>query len=129
MFIHWGVYAVPAGKWQGKLVPSIGEWIMKNGQIPVSNYKAFAQKFTASQYDPIAWVKLAKAVGMKYIVITAKHHDGFSLYDSAASDWDVMNSGAKRDLIAPPWLKPFVQRVSSLAFITHILRIGTTRWR
>jgi alpha-L-fucosidase len=101
MFIHWGVYSVPAGEWQGKPVGSIGEWIMKNGKIPVADYKGFAKDFTASNYDPSAWAKLAKGAGMKYVVITSKHHDGFALYDSKVTDWDVMSSGAKRDLLAP----------------------------
>lgn len=101
MFIHWGVYAVPAGEWQGKPVGGIGEWIMKNGKIPVSDYKAFSSQFTASKYDPVAWARLAKAAGMKYVVITSKHHDGFALYDSAVTDWDVMSSAAKRDLLTP----------------------------
>lgn len=101
MFIHWGVYAVPAGEWQGKPVNGIGEWIMKNGRIPSADYKAFAQDFTAAKFEPAAWAKLAKAAGMRYVVITSKHHDGFALYDSKVTDWDVMNSGAKRDLLAP----------------------------
>ena len=101
MFIHWGVYAVPAGEWQGKPVAGIGEWIMKNGKIPVAAYKAFAPQFTAAKYDPVSWAKLAKTAGMKYVVITSKHHDGFALYDSAVTEWDVMNSGAKRDLLTP----------------------------
>lgn len=101
MFIHWGVYAVPAGEWQGKSVPGIGEWIMKHDRIPVADYKAFAKDFTAAKYDPAAWAKLAKTAGMKYVVITSKHHDGFALYDSRVTDWDIMNSGAKRDLLAP----------------------------
>jgi len=102
MFIHWGVYAVPAGEWQGKPVGGIGEWIMKNGSIPVADYKAFAKDFTASNYDPAAWAALARRAGMKYVVITSKHHDGFALYDSATSDWNAVKaSGAARDLLAP----------------------------
>lgn len=102
MFIHWGVYAVPAGEWQGKPVGGIGEWIMKNGQIPVAAYRAFAKDFTAANYDPAAWAALARRAGMKYVVITSKHHDGFALYDSAASDWNAAKaSGAGRDLLAP----------------------------
>jgi alpha-L-fucosidase len=101
MFIHWGVYAVPAGEWQGKPVPGIGEWIMKNGKIPVADYRTFAKEFTAANYDPAAWAKLAKEAGMKYIVITSKHHDGFALYDSKVTDWDVTASGANSDLLAP----------------------------
>jgi alpha-L-fucosidase len=101
MFIHWGVYAVPAGEWQGKTMISIGEWIMRYKKIPVEQYKAYAPEFTATQYDPAYWAELAERAGMKYVVITSKHHDGFALYDSALTDWDVMASGAKRDLLAP----------------------------
>jgi alpha-L-fucosidase len=102
MFIHWGVYAVPAGVWQDKEIPGIGEWILKNGKIPVADYKGFANDFTAANYDPQAWADLAKEAGMKYVVITSKHHDGFALYDSAASEWDAVNaSAAKRDLLEP----------------------------
>ena len=101
MFIHWGLYAVPGGEWQGKEIGGIGEWIMKNGKIPVADYKKFTKDFTAENYDPAAWAKLAKQAGMKYVVITSKHHDGFALYDSAVTDWDVMNSAAGRDLLAP----------------------------
>jgi alpha-L-fucosidase len=100
LFIHWGVYAVPAGFWQGK--PTGAEWIMFQGKIPVADYRAFAQQFTAAKYDPQAWAQLAADAGIKYVVITAKHHDGFALFDSAFSDWNAVKaSGAKRDLIAP----------------------------
>jgi len=100
LFIHWGVYAVPAGFWQGK--PTGAEWIMFQGKIPVADYRAFAQQFTAAKYDPQAWAQLAAAAGIKYVVITAKHHDGFALFDSAFSDWNAVKaSGAKRDLIRP----------------------------
>lgn len=100
LFIHWGVYAVPAGFWQGK--PIGAEWIMHRGKIPVADYKAFAKAFTAEKYDPKAWAQLAEDAGIKYVVITAKHHEGFTLYDSAYSDWNaVKSSGAKRDLLQP----------------------------
>jgi alpha-L-fucosidase len=100
LFIHWGVYAVPAGFWQGK--PVGAEWIMFQGKIPVADYKAFARDFTAAKYDPAAWAQLAADAGVKYVVITAKHHDGFALYDSAYSDWNAVKaSGAKRDLLRP----------------------------
>jgi alpha-L-fucosidase len=102
MFIHWGVYAVPAGVYQGKDIPGIGEWILKNGKIPLGTYRNYAKDFTAANYDPQAWADLAKEAGMRYVVITSKHHDGFALYDSAVSEWDAVNaSGAKRDLLEP----------------------------
>ena len=100
LFIHWGVYAVPAGFWQGK--PAGAEWIMFQGRIPVADYRAFAREFTAAKYDPQAWAQLAADAGIKYVVITAKHHDGFALFDSACSGWNAVKaSGARRDLLQP----------------------------
>lgn len=101
MFVHWGVYAVPAGEWKGETMRSIGEWIMRFKKIPVEQYKTYADEFTAEKYDPAFWAELAERAGMKYVVITSKHHDGFALYDSAVTDWDVMSSAAGRDLLAP----------------------------
>ena len=102
MFIHWGVYAVPAGTYKDKQIRGIGEWIMRNGKIPVSEYKAFAQQFNPTQYDPAAWAALAHEAGMRYMIITAKHHDGFALFPSAASDWNVVTATPwKKDLIGP----------------------------
>lgn len=102
MFIHWGVYSVPAGIYNGKQYPGIGEWIMNHAKIPVSTYKAYAKDFNPTAYDPIGWVKMAKAAGMKYIVITSKHHEGFSLFDSKVTDWDVVNSSPYgKDLLKP----------------------------
>lgn len=102
MFIHWGVYAVPAGTHNGERVRGIGEWIMLNAKIPVADYKAYAKQFNPTQYDPDAWVRLAKAAGMKYIVITSKHHDGFALFDSKVSEWDVVDATPYgKDLLKP----------------------------
>jgi len=100
LFIHWGVYAVPAGVWQGK--PAGAEWIMNRAKITVAEYRPLAGDFPATRYDPEAWAQLAADAGMKYVVITAKHHDGFALFDSAYSDWNAAKTGAaRRDLIAP----------------------------
>ena len=102
MFIHWGVYSVPAGTYKGKRVPGIGEWIMNRGKIPVAEYKQFARQFNPVRYDPDAWVQLAKEAGMKYIVITSKHHDGFALFDSKVTDWDVVDATPYgKDLLKP----------------------------
>jgi alpha-L-fucosidase len=102
MFIHWGVYAVPAGTHNGQKVNRIGEWIMNRGKIPVADYKEYSKQFNPTSYDPEAWVKMAKDAGMKYIVITAKHHDGFALFDSKASTWDMVDATPYgKDLIKP----------------------------
>jgi alpha-L-fucosidase len=102
MFIHWGVYAVPAGTYNGKQIPGIGEWIMLRGKIPVNEYKAYSKDFNPVKYNPEEWAKLAKKAGMRYIVITSKHHDGFALFPSAVTDWDVADATPyKKDLIGP----------------------------
>ena len=102
MFIHWGVYAVPAGTHNGHKVNRIGEWIMNRGKISVSEYKAYATQFNPEKYDPEVWVRMAKDAGMKYIVITAKHHDGFALFDSKATTWDIVDATPfGKDLIKP----------------------------
>jgi len=102
MFIHWGVYAVPAGTYNGQKIDRIGEWIMNRGKIPVKEYQAFAKDFNPVKYDPEAWVLMAKDAGMKYIVITAKHHDGFALFQSKASKWNIVDATPYgKDLIKP----------------------------
>jgi len=92
MFIHWGVYSVPAGTYNGHQINRIGEWIMNRGKIPVAEYQQFAKEFNPVNYDPEAWVKMAKGAGMKYIVITAKHHDGFAMFKSNASKWNIVDA-------------------------------------
>jgi alpha-L-fucosidase len=90
MFIHWGVYSVPAGVVDGKKYPGLGEWLMHDAKIPVDKYQAYAKDFNPTAYDPEKWVLTAKAAGVKYIVITTKHHDGFAMFDSKASDWNIV---------------------------------------
>jgi alpha-L-fucosidase len=102
MFIHWGVYAIPAGTWDGRQIGGIGEWIMNRAKIPVADYQRMAKDFNPVKYDPDAWVRMAKDAGMKYIVITSKHHDGFALFDSKASNWDVVDATVYgKDLLMP----------------------------
>ncbi|WP_295128794.1 alpha-L-fucosidase [uncultured Chitinophaga sp.] len=102
MFIHWGVYAVPAGVYHDKKVDGLGEWIMHDVSIPRDEYKTYAQSFNPTKYDPEKWVQLAKDAGMKYIVITSKHHDGFALFDAVGSDWNVVKASPYgKDLLKP----------------------------
>lgn len=102
MFVHWGVYSVPAGTYQGKQIGGIGEWIMFYGKIPIAEYKQYAKQFNPVKYDPDAWVRMAKDAGMKYIVITSKHHDGFALFDSKVTDWDIVDATPYgKDLLKP----------------------------
>jgi len=99
MFIHWGLYAIPAGEWQGKPVQGIGEWIMNRARIRLEDYRVLAQQFDPVKYDADTWVRIAKDAGMRYIVITSKHHDGFCLWDSQYTDYDIMSTPYGRDLL------------------------------
>jgi alpha-L-fucosidase len=91
MFIHWGLYAIPAGEYQGQRHKGIGEWIMNTARIPREEYETFASQFNPQAYDADAWVRMAKYAGMKYIVITSKHHDGFCLFDASNTAYDVVD--------------------------------------
>ena len=91
MFIHWGLYAVPAGEWKGQRSKEIGEWIMSWANIPRADYEPLASQFNPVKFDAAKIVGAAKDAGMKYIVITSKHHDGFAMYDSAVSDYDIVD--------------------------------------
>lgn len=100
MFIHWGLYAVPAGVYQGKEVKGVGEWIMETANIPTAEYEKYATQFNPTQYDAKEWVRIAKDAGMKYIVLTSKHHDGFCLWDTKMGKYNIVDATPyKKDLI------------------------------
>jgi alpha-L-fucosidase len=95
MFIHWGVYSVPAGIYKGQPVTHAGEWIMRTANIPVADYAAFTQQFDPTNFNADQWVEIAKNAGMKYIVITAKHHDGFAMFHTHVDHYNIYD--------ATPW--------------------------
>ncbi len=98
MFIHWGVYSVPAGEWKGKPIAGLGEWIMNRAKIPVKEYEQLAPRFNPTKFNAEEIVRLAKNAGMKYIVITSKHHDGFAMYRSGVSKYNIYDATPfKRD--------------------------------
>ncbi|MDR3737695.1 MAG: alpha-L-fucosidase [Terracidiphilus sp.] len=92
MFLHWGPYSALAGEWKGQHVPvgNEAEWIMQRFNIPVAEYRERAKELNPVHFDAEAWVALAKATGMKYLVVTAKHHDGFAMYDSKVSKYNIV---------------------------------------
>src|SRR5574341_636519 len=92
MFIHWGLYAIPAGEWKGKYVRGIGEWIMFREKIPVAEYEQLAKQFNPVKFSGGEWAQLAQDAGMKYLVITSKHHDGFAMFKSQASSYNIADA-------------------------------------
>jgi alpha-L-fucosidase len=93
--IRWGLYSIPAGEWKGQMLAGHGEWIMREARIPVKEYAQLASQFNPAQFDAEAWVKFAEEAGAKYLVVTAKDRDGFAMYRSAASKYNVFD--------ATPW--------------------------
>ena len=89
LFIHWGLYAIPGKR----------EWVKSDERLSNEQYEKYFENFTAENYDPREWAKLAKKAGMKYAVLTAKHHEGFCLFDSALTEYKSTNTPAGRDLI------------------------------
>ncbi len=108
MFIHWGLYSIPGGIWKGKKMeelsgPKVAEWIQLGAKIPRAEYAELATRFNPTEFDADAIARLAKDAGMKYLVITSKHHDGFAMYDSKVSEYDIMD--------ASPYPKDIVQEL------------------
>jgi alpha-L-fucosidase len=95
LFIHWGVYSVPAGEWQGK--KTYGEWFLEETKMPVSQYEKYRDQFNPVKFDAKKWVEVAKDAGVKYLVITSKHHDGFAMFDTKLTNWGIMATPYKRD--------------------------------
>lgn len=101
MFIHWGIYSLPGGEWKGKKVSGYAEHLMRKEKISRKEYLELAHTFNPVQFNAEEWILHAKKAGMKYFIITAKHHDGFAMYDSKVSDFDIIEqSGFKRDPMA-----------------------------
>lgn len=92
MFIHWGLYSLPAGEWKGRQYPGIGEWIMFKARIPIAEYEALARQFNPVKFDADAWAQLAADAGMKYLVITSKHHDGFAMFGSRVDRFNIVDA-------------------------------------
>lgn len=99
MFIHWGLYSELSGYWKGQRYASTAEWIMSYAKIPVAEYKKLKDTFNPVNFNAEEWVAHAKAFGMKYLCITAKHHDGFAMFDSKVTDYTIMHTPFGRDIV------------------------------
>src|SRR3984893_16380794 len=115
LFIHWGLYAIPAGEWKGEPIKGIGEWIMNRAKIPVTEYEQLAMQFNPVKFNADEWVQMAQDAGMKYLIITSKHHDGFAMYHSQASKYNVYD--------ATPWHRDPMKELAA-ACARHGIKFG-----
>jgi len=127
LFIHWGLYSVPAGEWRGKKVSSIGEYLMHAEYIPISEYETIAAQFDPAGFNAREWVGRAEEAGMRYLVFTAKHHDGFAMYRSKVDRFNVVEATRSGGMWSPSWPKPAGKARSSWGFIIRIAWTGTNR--
>ncbi len=97
MFIHWGLYSLPAGEWRGKNYPDASEWLIYHAKISPQDWEPLKNSFNPVEFDAHKWVQVAKDAGMKYIVITSKHHEGFGMWPSKLNDWNIGSTAFKRD--------------------------------
>lgn len=105
MFVHWGLYALPAGRWKGRKTDDLGEWLQSYFRIPNKEYHALAKEFNPSGFDAEEWIKILRDTGMRYIVFTAKHHDGFAMFNSKVSDFTVTK--------CTPWGRDPLEEIAS----------------
>lgn len=115
LMIHWGLYSVLGGEWKGKRMDYIGEWIMSKYEIPNHEYEKLADIFNPIYFDADEWVMTAKNAGMKYIVVTSKHHDGFALFHSKTDKYNVVD--------ATPFGRDIIKELAD-ACARHGLKLG-----
>ncbi len=100
MMVHWGLYALLGGEWKGRVMPGIAEWAQSYFRIPIAEYSRLATAFTPLYFNADEWVQIARDAGMKYIVFTSKHHDGFAMFHSKVSKYNVVDATPfKRDVV------------------------------
>ena len=100
MMVHWGLYSLPGGEWKGKKGGDYAEWLQNHFRIPNNEYEQLAAIFNPIYFNADEWVELAKECGMKYIVLTSKHHDGFAMYHSKADKYNICDATPfKRDVV------------------------------
>ncbi len=115
LMLHWGLYALPAGEWGGRRIPHIGEWLQSYFRIPNREYHRLTAAFQPLLFDPTEWVMAAKRAGMGYVVLTAKHHEGFALFRSRVSDFNTVD--------ATPFGRDVVEEVAN-ACARHGMKFG-----
>ncbi len=127
-FIHWGLYAVPAGEWEGKIYPGAAEWLKSWAKIETASWDSLRFEFNPQKYDPKRWAKMASDLGVKYATITTKHHEGFCLWPSQYTDFDIESTPYKKDLLRP-FVDAYTKAGIDVYFYYSILDWHHPDWR
>src|SRR5699024_1319147 len=98
-FIHWGLYAIPGGEWNGKIYPGAAEWLKAWADVPMEEWSKLINQWDPDQFDADKWARMAKDAGFKYMTVTTKHHEGFCLWPSKYTQFDVDSAPNKTDII------------------------------
>ncbi len=127
-FIHWGLYSIPAGEWNGKPYNGAAEWIKSWDEVPKAAYDSLICKFNPVKFDAGAWAATAKQMGVRYVTITTKHHDGFCLWPSKYTSFTVVNSPYKKDIIGP-LVKAYNKQGIDVILYFSVMDWHNTDWR
>lgn len=127
-FIHWGLYAIPGGIWDGKTYNYASEFLMQSADIPETTWQELRHKFTLEKYDPWEWAALAKEMGVKYVTLTTKHHEGFCLWPSRFTDYDIESTPYKKDVLGE-FVKAYTAQGIDVNFYYSVLDWHHPDWR
>lgn len=128
MFIHWGLYAIPGGEWNGKVYPGAAEWLKVWAKVPAKEWMGLMSRWNPKQFDPKAWATMAKQMGVKYVKITTKHHEGFCLWPSKYSKYTVAHTPYKKDILGQ-LVKAFNDAGIDVDFYFSIMDWSNPDWR
>ena len=126
--VCWGLFAIPGGEWNGKVYSGAAEWIQQWARIPTDQYKALAKQWNPQKFDARAWAKMAKDMGLKYVKITTKFHDGFCLWPSQYSDFTVAQTPYKKDILGE-LVKAYNDEGIDVHFYYSVLEWNHPDWR
>ena len=127
-FIHWGLYAIPGGEWNGKIYNGAAEWLKSWAKVPAGEWLGQMKQWNPENFKPKAWAKMAKQMGVRYVKITTKHHEGFCLWPSKYTEYTVANTPCKRDLIGE-LVKAYNDEGIDVHFYFSVLDWSHPDWR
>ncbi len=127
-FIHWGLYAIPGGVWEGKTYKGAAEWLQRWAKVPNDEWDDLINQFSIEKYDAKEWARMAKDMGVKYVTFTTKHHDGFCLWPSQYSEFDIENTPYKKDLLGE-FVKAYTKEGIDVILYYSVLDWRHKGWR